>query len=256
MPGGPPPPCLPTAGSRRLPYAHPCMPARACRRCSGRFVASSPMPFGGSVVGPGGVPCPMGWEGLPAQMPVETQSQARPGPGTGGRGRPTLAQRTGSPHAFWRWLATASVRKEMCSPALVPWGSQPAPEEGARTGNRQTCGRKVQWDGAPVSPASPLGAGIRVITPPPAAHAALSSLSLRGPERQRDPGESCKAAELCLLDGLCPGRAPPAPPAPIGSMSQGRAGCSFSEGGASLGGHRFSDRGLSPLHLPAPVPQA
>lgn len=164
------------------------------------------------MVGPGGVPCPMGWEGLPAQMPVETQSQARPGPGTGGRGRPTLAQRTGSPHAFWRWLATASVRKEMCSPALVPWGSQPAPEEGARTGNRQTCGRKVQWDGAPVSPASPLGAGIRVITPPPAAHAALSSLSLRGPERQRDPGESCKAAELCLLDGLCPGRAPPAPP--------------------------------------------
>lgn len=86
----------------------------------------------------------------------------------------------------------------MCSPALVPWGSQPAPEEGARAGNRPIRGRKMQWGGTPVSPASPLGAGIRVITPPPAAHAALSSLSLHGPEQQRDPGESCKAAEPCL----------------------------------------------------------
>lgn len=93
---------VPTHGWEQTPSPCPSLPARACRRCSGRFVASSPMPFGGSVVGPGGVPCPTGWEGLPAQMPVETQSQARPGPGTGGHYRPTLAQRTGSPHAFWR----------------------------------------------------------------------------------------------------------------------------------------------------------
>ena len=92
---------------------------------------------------------------------------------------------------------------------------EPARSRGrGQDGNRQTRGRKVQQGGTPVSPNSLLGAGIRVVAPPPAAHATLSSLSLRGPKRQQDQGESCKAAEPPLPDGLCPGQAPPAPQRP------------------------------------------
>ena len=121
------------------------------------------------------------------------QSQDRPGPGTGGCGRPALAE-------SWlptRLLETAGRGLHVEGCALLHWCRTQA------AAGRRAC-----------QPRFTVGAGIRAVAPPPAAHAALSSLRLRGPERQRARSKSCKAAEPPLPDGLCPGWAPPAPQCP------------------------------------------
>lgn len=255
MPGGPPPPCLPTAGSRRLPHAHPCRPGHAGGAPAGLWP-----PVQCHLEGRWWAP-----EAFPAQR--------------GGRGY--------RPRCQWRHRVRPGRDRGQVGTIDPPWRRELAPHTPSGDSPPQPpCGRKcalLRWYHGGASPLRRKGPGPgtdryvaarcsgvahlsaplhrwgqvsgssphppRPMPPcPPSASMALSSSGTRARAARRQ--------SHALLDGLCPGRAPPAPPAPMGSMSQGRAGCSFSEGGASLGGHRFSDRGLSPCHLPSPVPQA
>lgn len=215
--GGPPPPCLSTARSRRLPRSRPCMlpgTQAAFGACSWALVQRH---LEGRRWAPEACSAQRDGRGYRPRCQWRGVDETEPGPaGTGDRWVPQT--RPGAEN--WlstRLLKTAGRGLHVEGNVLSCTGAveEPARSQGkGQDGNRQTRGRKVQRGGTPVSSNSLLGVGIRVVASPPAAHAALSSLSLRGPKRQQDQGESCKAAEPLLPDGLCPGQAPPAPQRP------------------------------------------